>query len=322
MLSRVADNIYWMSRYLERAENTARLVNVHAHLLLDLPRKVALGWAPLINITGNARLFAELYTDDTERNVVRFLIGDSNNPGSIIASLRQARENVRTIRDFIPREAWEQINELFLATRSQLPTGLSTNRRYDYLRSIILGTEQIVGLLAGTMAHDDGYDFLRVGRHLERAEMTTRIVDVSSANLLPGQPEDLTPFENIQWMSVLKSMSGYQMYRRQTQGPVRRPDVLRFLFQDHQFPRAFYHCLGEVEMCLKRLPRHDAPLRHVVRLERMVAEAKPAKLSQQELHKFIDDLQLELATIHDHVAATYFVMTTPSDAGTERAASA
>ena len=307
MLSRVAENIYWMARYIERAENTARLINVTSNLVLDLPKRVSFEWRTLVDITGYSEPFEEHYTTADDRNVVKFLVGDVRNPGSIMRSLESARENARTIRDIIPREAWEQINHLSLRCKSNLQLGLSRQGRYDYLRWTILGAQTITGMLAGTMTHDAGYDFLRMGRNLERADMTTRIIDVRSANLLAEQPMDLAPFENIQWMSVLKSLTAYQMYRRAIQVRVRRPDVLKFLLQNPHFPRALYHSLCEMEACLKNLPRNDKPLTAVKDLENGLLKADPAHLKQAELHAFIDDLQIDLAAIHDTIAATYFL---------------
>lgn len=306
MLSRVADHIYWMARYIERAEDVARLINVNGHLQLDLPRDVRTGWEPLIQITGGDDIYRERYEETDERSVVRFLIGDQNNPGSILSSVGAARENARTIRDIIPREAWEQVNELYLHVRGNLQSGLSKGRRFDYLKTVILGTQQITGLLAGTMLHDAGYDFLRMGRNLERADMTTRIVDVRSANLL-SDSGGFKPFENIQWMSVLKSLTAYQMYRRHMQVAVRRVDVLAFLLQNRQFPRSYYHCLGEVQACLESLPHNDTPLRTVLQLQRVVSEADPKVLSQSDLHAFIDDLQLGLANLHSQIVDSYFL---------------
>ncbi|HSJ48080.1 MAG TPA: alpha-E domain-containing protein [Gammaproteobacteria bacterium] len=306
MLSRVAETIYWMARYIERAENTARLINVNGHLLLDLPRRVRLGWAPLIDITGSDELFYSRYEEADERHVVRFLVTDTINSGSILGSLHLARENARTIRDIIPREAWEQINHLYLQTRENTASSQGRRRREEYLRQVILGAQTITGMLAGTMTHDAGYDFLRMGRNLERADMTTRIIDVRSASLLPGLSEELTPFENIQWMSVLKSLTAYQMYRREMRLRVRRPDVLAFLLQERRFPRAFYHTLCEVENCLASLPHNEKPLESLARLQKKVLNAKPQKLHQEELHKFIDQLQLGLARLHNQIAATYF----------------
>ena len=129
MLSRVAEHLYWMSRYLERAESTARLISAHGSVALDLPKHARPGWASIISITGNDPLFYENYPDPGEKHVISFMLVDERNPGSIISSIRYARENARTIRDIIPREAWEQINSLYLSTRDALPGGLAPMRR-------------------------------------------------------------------------------------------------------------------------------------------------------------------------------------------------
>jgi len=307
MLSRAAESLYWMARYLERAENTARLINVNTNLLLDLPRTVQPGWAPLVELIGGNELFYRDYTDVDERSVVKFLIGDTNNPGSILSALQMARENARTVRDFVPREAWEHVNELHMYAKGHLVSGLGQRRRFEYLREIINGVQHITGLLAGTMLHDHGYDFLRMGRNLERSDMSVRIIDVRTANLLPDATEELTPFENIQWMSVLRSLSGYQMYRRAMQVRVRRREVLQFLFHNEQFPRAVRHALGEVESCLGNLPRNKKALARLNTLKKHLASGRPEDLDQQALHQFIDDLELELIGLHDAISATYFL---------------
>lgn len=306
MLSRVANNVYWMARYIERAENTARLINVNTHLLLDLPKRVRLGWEPIVDITSSRNDFYSQNEAADERSVVRFMVIDSKNPGSIMSSLGMARENARTIRDIIPREAWEQVNELFLKAKGNAQSVMTHRHRYDYLRSIILGAQTITGLLAGTMTHDEGYDFLRMGRNLERADMTTRIIDVRSASLLPEMAEDLSPFENLQWMSVLKSLTAYQMYRREMRLRIRRPDVLKFLLQEERFPRAFHHTLCEVENCLNDLPHNEKPLQLVHKLMGKLVRAKPQQLKQEKLHDFIDVLQLGLIKVHESINETYF----------------
>lgn len=306
MLSRVANDIYWMARYIERAENTARLINVNTHLLLDLPKRVRLGWEPIVDITSSRDDFYGRHEEADEHSVVHFMVTDMKNPGSILSSLAMARANARTIRDIIPREAWEQINELYLKAKTTAHSVLTHRHRYDYLRSIILGAQTITGLLAGTMTHDEGYGFLRMGRNLERADMTTRIIDVRSATLLPDMVDDLTPFENLQWMSVLKSLTAYQMYRRGMRLRIRRPDVLKFLLQERRFPRAFYHTLCEVEGCLNDLPHNEKPLQLLNALQRKLLRAKPQELRQEKLHDFIDELQLGLIGINNSINDTYF----------------
>lgn len=160
------------------------------------------------------------------------------------------------------------------------------------------------------MTHHFGYDFLRTGRNLERSDMTSRIIDTRSANLLPEQSEELRPFDNIQWVSVLKSLSAYQMYRRQVRLRVQRPDVLKFLFQDRLFPRAFLHSVYEVENCLQNLPRNGAPAEVLARLKYAIVNATPERLTQAELHIFIDALQLGLADLDASITSTYFSVET------------
>jgi uncharacterized alpha-E superfamily protein len=306
MLSRVAENIYWMGRYLERAEDAARLVSVNTNLLLDLPRGIAPGWEPLIVISGADQVFREQHTECTERRALRFLIGDEKNPSSILSSLHAARENCRTVRDIVPRESWEDISEVFFYAKENLQAGLTKRGRHEYLRQIVRGCQTIVGSLAGTMSHDKGFAFLRLGRFTERADMTTRIVDVRTADLLPEDAPELGPFDNIQWMSVLKSLTGYQMYRRNMQVRVRRSAVLRFLFQNVAFPRSVMHSLVQAETIAGGLGHNDSVLRVLGRLKRLVQGTDVAALSQQQLHQFVDDLQLGLIELHDELVGSYF----------------
>jgi uncharacterized alpha-E superfamily protein len=306
MLSRVAETMYWLGRQVERAENAARVVAVNANLLLDLPKGIAPGWRPLVDITGANTLFEEHYKDYDECHVVRFLLGDERNPGAVLSALAGARENCRTIRDIVPREGWEQINELYLYARDGLPKGLTKGGRHAYLSRVILGCQTISGLLSGTLLHDQGYDFIRLGRHLERADMTTRIVDVRSASLLPAETTELRPYATIQWVSVLRSMSAYQMYRRSEQVRVQRGPVLRFLFKSAAFPRAVNHCCERMRASLERLPRNEAALRVAGRLSRKLLGTEVQRLTQTELHRFVDELQLDIGDLHDEIARTWF----------------
>ena len=319
MLSRVAENLYWLGRYVERAENAARIVTVNANLLLDLPGGLAPGWQPLIAITGSEDTYCAKYPDYDEHNVVSFLVGDLDYPNSILACLNYARENARTIRDIVPREAWERINELFLFAQGHLQSGLSKRGRFAYLREIIQGSQTITGMLAGTMNHDAGYEFLCIGQMLERGDMTTRIIDVRSATLLPEMASELIPYENIQWTSVLKSLTAYQMYRQKMQVRVRREDALRFLFQNEDFPRSFYYCVSSVESSVRELPRNDSVRRTLTRLKRNARSADVATLARDhvQLHDFIDRLQIDLGRVHSAVADTYFL---PAQSGSGPAA--
>jgi len=307
MLSRVAEQLYWFARYIERAEDMARMINVHTNLVLDMPRHHEFGWDSLLEITGDDERFNELYEEADERSVIRFLVSDKSNPNSIQSCLFFARENLRTTRDIIPREAWELVNDMNLFLKNNLSSGLSRRRRWGFMKNVIGGAHQITGLLASTMNHDAGYDFLRMGRNLERADMTTRIVDVRSADLLL-QHDVLTPYENIQWMSVLKSLTAYQMYRQHVKMRVRGPEVLKFLLQTDEFPRSCSHCLQQVQLCLETMPDNDLLLRHILSMRRNIKDANMDKYAEADsgLHEYIDHLQTQLGELHNAITARYF----------------
>lgn len=306
MLSRVAQRIYWMARYLERAENTARLINVNTHLLLDLPKGSTLGWAPLTEIMGSNDLFDELYTDASERNIIKFLSADLKNPSSITSCIYFARENARTIRDIIPVESWEAINELYDCVKEKLPNSLARKNRFPLLRNVIEQVQMVSGIQAGTMLRGNGYHFLKLGRYLERADMTSRILDVRSENLLEQETGDLPPFEHIQWVSVLNSLSAYQSYRQQVRGVIRSSSVLQFLLRNHQFPRSFAHCMGEAKHCLNNLPHSHHIQKHVTRIIEQLDSLDMSKIKDESLYILIDQLQVELATLDNEISEIYF----------------
>ncbi len=307
MLSRVAENIYWMARHIERAENMARLIKVNTFLLLDLPKKVALGWTPLLAITGASELFYKRYKEPGERQVTKFLMVDETNPGAILPALRAARENGRTIRDIIPREAWELINELYLQSRDNINQALTKNGRHIYLNQIISSSQTLSGLLSGTMNHDAGYQFLCVGRSMERADMTTRIIDVRSADMLPKQTEESITYENIQWMGVLKSLTAYQMYRRSMQVRIHRGTVLRFLFQNQEFPRSVLHCVREVERGVNQIGSDRFTLQILERAKTSLLDTEVTSLDAKALHSYVDSVQLDLINLHNALAKAYFL---------------
>ncbi|MCB1787802.1 MAG: alpha-E domain-containing protein [Gammaproteobacteria bacterium] len=306
MLSRVAENIYWLSRYVERAENTARLVRVNSHLVLDTPSGIMPGWEPLVAITGLYDAFHSVEREPNERNVVRFLIGDVNNPASIISSLAAARENCRTVRDVLPRSSWEKLNELYLFAKENIQSGLTKRGRDTFLDGIITGSQQITGLLGSVMYRDDAWHFARIGRNLERADMSTRIIDVRSTDLFPDDLIESRSLDTLQWISVLRSLSGYQTYRRQVAIRVGRSDVLNFLFHNPLFPRSFLHCVDAVDESVERLDNAEAVLRDVRAVKRQLKLTNVAEMTQASLHEFIDELQIGIMRLHKTLAKSYF----------------
>jgi len=203
-------------------------------------------------------------------------------------------------------KVWETINGTYLYAKEQSAQALNKRNRYGFLKEIIAQCQTLTGTLSGTMNHDAGYVFLRIGRYLERADMTSRIVDIRSANLLPDVTQAAATYENLQWMSVLSSLTGYQMYRREMQLRVQRTEVLRFLFQSTVFPRSLSFCINAVQSAMGFLPHHDKAQLVAHRVKRQLDNAQIDRLKQAELQMFIDQLQIGFAQAHDELQLTYF----------------
>ncbi|MGI9249940.1 MAG: alpha-E domain-containing protein [Pseudohongiellaceae bacterium] len=326
MLSRVAERIYWQSRYIERAESTARLLGEYSTLLLDMPQHTNLGWHTLVEITGTHKQFNASGRQAMERNIMRFLLVEENGV-SLLSMLAMTRESARTTREIMPREAFEQINNLYHYAEDELGKAVTRGPRHERLAEIISGCQRLTGLLAGSMSHNDVYRFVRMGRNLERADMTTRIVDVGSGNLLGGKrrqqkqkqqqqrdklkdtPASGTePFENILWMSVLHSTSGYQMYRQYVKDRVNAEDVVIFLLQDPEFPRSLAHTIVKMEQMMERLSKSEQALVQVRKILRLLKQAKIETLLHGDgLFQFIDELQVQIGVLHERIAATWFL---------------
>lgn len=304
MLSRVAERMYWLGRYVERIENTARLINVNTNLVLDLP-KVKYIWGSLISITGYEEQFLDRFTISDEKNVIKFLLQDDS--CSIMSCIKMARENARTTREILPNEAWEKINSLYYMMEKDAATAYKREGRHRMLQNIAEKCQELRGYLSGSMSMDEGYNFMSIGAELERADMTTRILDVGCLNLLNPEHSEIQEQETILWMSVLQSLTALQMYRQHVDDRINGEDVAEFLLKDEKFPRAVAQCLTDVNVSFTLLPNHDEPLRSVTRAQRSVSNADVAKILEDgQLHDFIDDVQADLADIHTQLAATWF----------------
>lgn len=311
MLSRVAERLYWMARYLERAENAARIIGVYDSLLLDLPRATGLGWRAILPVFGDRSLPSGVAADASDEAILRYLLDDPANPASLLSSLALVRENARTTRDVMPSEAWRAVNELTLHARARLPAAVLQQGRDQVLRDIVARCQHITGMLAGTMSHGDGWQFMRLGRNLERADMTTRTIDLGASLLLAGR-EELGSFDNTLWMAVLRSLSGYQMYRQYVRRRICHSDVIGFLLNDPLFPRALAHCLAETGAALQALPRSAAPAAQHEMLGRQVAAVRVDTLDAARLNRLMDELQLGLARLHGAIRVTWFAPETGS----------
>jgi len=308
MLSKVAERVYWAARYLERVESTARMVSIYDTLLFDLPRQINLGWYNLIVINSLEESFHERYSVQDERNVVKFLIGDDTNPGSIVSSLTAIRENIRTTRDVIPGDTWELVNELTQYVQENLNQGINRRHRHEFLDSIIRACQQIMGLWQVSMPRDKAWEILRLGQNIERADMTTRNLDAAVATIAQVEDDDfaVNAHQTI-WGNLLRSLSADQPYRRAMRASVKGPLVSRFLMQDAQFPRSLRFCLDDMVAASQALPRSETVIGDIQRLHKTVMARAEDTEPGPELRDVLNDLQIALQYLHFTISSTWFL---------------
>lgn len=307
MLARDAENLYWMARYLGRAENTARLILSTTEILLDLPNGASLGWGSLLQIAGIDRMYKKHYADAKESDVMHFLIADERNPSSILSSVKYARENTRTLRELLPEELWERINGLYLYISNNLELAARDRRnKYLFLQSVINQRHSIVGMIASSMEHDLAYHFIQIGTYVERADMTSRIMDINYAITLPtgADPHEVT--RQTLWVGILKALSAFLAYRRLQNVNVNMIGVTDFLFHESRFPRSVIHCLNEIEATMHHLPHRENSMGAVKAAQLHVLSKETQGMDIERLHQMIDIAQQHLGNINLALAKDYF----------------
>jgi uncharacterized alpha-E superfamily protein len=313
MLSRVADSLYWMSRYIERAENVARFIDVNVHLTLDLPMGAVEQWDPLVATTGDHEMFVERYGAATRENTIQFLAFDPGNPNSIVSSVRAARENARSVRQFITAEMWEHVNKFYMMVTSSTAPLRAVESPHDFFVDIMMASQLFIGITDATMSHGEGWNFCRMGRMLERADKTSRILDVKYFMLLPSVGYVNTPYDDILWGAVLRSISAFEMYRKKHQ-QISPERVVDFLVLDREFPRAIHHCAIEAEESLRAISgTPGGTFRNLAeqRLGRVRAELNYLQVEEiirAGLHEFFDNLQDKLNAAGQAIFDTFFAL--------------
>jgi len=315
MLSRTAESIFWMCRYIERSENIARVVNVNWHLTLD-DDSAEPQWQPLVSITADEEYFNAKYGIATQANVLEFLAFDTEYPNSIICCLRQARENARTVREIIPTDLWEQVNTFHQHVEYMAKDPRRIEKPRAFLETVIKESNEFIGRTLTTMIHDDAWYFCRAGRMLERADKTSRIIDVKYFYLLPSVDDVGTQVDSIQWAALLRSASALQAYR-QTYGQVRPINVTHMLLLDHVFPRSVRYCVDSLSQSLHKVS--GSPLgvytthseRYCDQLRSQLACAEADEVVLQGVHEFVDSMQIKLNRIGIAIAEDFFGYVSP-----------
>jgi uncharacterized alpha-E superfamily protein len=317
LLSRVADALYWTGRYMERAESVARFIGVNLSLQLDLPLDPAQQWQPLIDTSGDAKVFKERYGAATQESVIAFLAYDTENPNSIYSCLTSARENARSMRETISSEMWEQVNSMYLQLQPQRKA-LHPERLPEVFHGIRLGAHMFQGITDATMTHNEAWHFVRLGRKLERADKTSRILDVKYFMLLPSVRDVGTPYDDIQWSAVLRSVSAFEMYRKKY-GRILPRDIVEFLVLDREFPRSVHYCIRSADESLHAITgapmgSYKYPSEQYMGLLRSELDFKSVdSIIRQGLHEYLDALQVKMNTI-DRSISNDFVARVLDDA--------
>lgn len=312
MLSRVADSIYWLNRYIERAENVARFVDVNLNLMLDLPAGMPQQWQPLVSVTGDIDLFNSFYDEANIENVIKFLMFDRNNPNSIISCLAIARENARSIREVISSEMWEEVNSFYLMIKEASNT-TSLSALPKVFSQVKMASHRFAGVMDSTMSHNEGWHFGQMGRLLERADKTTRILDVKYFLLLPSAEWVGTPLDRIQWIALLKSASAYEMYRK-CEHRITPTSVANFLILDRVFPRSIYFCLWKAKQCLHEITQTpsgtwcNSAERSLGQLCSNLGYLTIDDIIHSGLHEFLNQMQDSINQVGNDIYTTFITL--------------
>lgn len=312
MLSRVADSIYWMSRYVERAENVARFLDVTYNMALDLPPGSGEQWGALVSASGDNEDFKKRYGAPTRDNVAHFLLFDRENPNSILSCVATARENARGIREVISSEMWEQLNAFYIATRDSQVEGLPKSPS-EFFQFVKNSSHLFLGITIATFSQGEAWHFARLGRVLERADKTSRILDVKYFTLLPNIQDEGMSIDDLQWSAVLRSVSGFEMYRKRYRG-VTPKRVVEYLVLDQEFPRAIMHCVQVVDRSLHAISgsaentySNDAEKR-IGQLRSELAYTDVNEIIAIGMHEFLDSIQTKLNEVGRGIHESFIAM--------------
>jgi len=312
VLSRSAEAVYWMSRYAERAEDVARFLDVSLQVMLDLPDARGKNpWEAVVAATGDEGAFAERYGGATRDSVVRHLTVDPGSPNSILSCLRLARENARSIREAISSEMWEQINKWYLLVRDFAANPAVIDDPHELLAAVKEASHLFVGVTYLTMTHGEAWHFGRLGRVLERADQTSRIVDAKEALIHARPPDAGGTLDGIDLSALLRSVSALEMYRKR-HGRIDHSRVIEFLVLDKWFPRSIRHCLEKGQESLRAITgaSSEAPSTRPERLlGRLAAEYEYAvvdEILEAGLHEHLDQLQSKLNDVGSAIFDTFF----------------
>ncbi|BCX46228.1 alpha-helical domain with a conserved Er motif [Haloferula helveola] len=316
MLSRVANSLYWMVRYIERADNLARLIEVNEQLVLDLGKidreTLAALWRPVIASTGDEELFDEAHPDGQQSEAIHFLTVDRENPNSIASCVALARENARMVRDQLAEALWEELNGLYLFVNSDEGAWKLANDAAGYYEQIRRATHSFHGIAAATTLRGEAWDFMDLGRHLERADKTTRFLDITT--FLERRIDEFGLTVDEHWLAILRSCGGLGAFRMKYRAKFKPRNIAEFLILSSDFPRSVRFCVDRVDQSLHAIsgtPRggfsDDAEIKSGQLLSAL-AYASIDDVLDGGLHVYLDSLQTRLNDIGEEIFRTYVLL--------------
>lgn len=307
MLARSVEYIIWMGRYLERLDDTARLVNATSHLLIDSHKDTEFGWPVLLDVMGldslavlQAAGIPELSKGQLaaiEAAVMHHLLSDPSSPVSLLSTCSQLKYNARCLRPLLPRDMWEAVNKLDIFVKQQCQPPLGRRQRYQLMTAISEACQMVIGTLDSVMLRGDAFDLFTIGRHLERADMVTRIMDVMVLQTL--QPTQLKR-PRFRWISILNALGGVESYHSYlaTNPAGANADAIDYLLGFADFPRSVSYCLNRIQASAKNLPVNIAMQQQLHQLQHLLQSQALTELSTEQLHELIDQIQTDLVLLH------------------------
>jgi len=310
MLGRAANGIFWMFRYIERVENTARLLETGHRLALTRGQSSAVDeWRSILVTTGQNAAFQEQVGDYTGDAVTNFILRQRDNPASVLNIMEQARSNARAFRSMITREVWESVNESWLTFKDLTARPVTERQLGDVLTTVRNNVLGVRGAMEGSMLRNEIFNFARLGTFIERGENTARILDVKYYVLLPSISPVGSSLDNVQWEAVLRSVAGMRAYRWLNAGRMDARGIAEFLILDRRFPRSLSFCYNRLWSNLASLAREhgeEMESHHVLRdAEAKLSQTTIEEIIDQGLHEFIQDYIDGIHQLGDTIAADY-----------------
>jgi uncharacterized alpha-E superfamily protein len=299
-----------MARYMERAENLARILDVHETFSRD--SRGAKNWMSIVQLNADEKRFLSRYESATAQNVVNFYVLDTQNPTSIVSAIRSARENARTLRPLISTEMWTQINVFYNKLLSLGPSDIAPHNLTRLCNMVKEACQAHTGITEGTFYRDQGWYFYQLGKYLERADQTTRLLDIKYHTLLPLADGVGSPLDVSQWNAVLRSAAGYHAFRRVYPRGMTTSAVAGFMLYNESFPRSVTTCVRQIDGLLVRLKSRyilkggSKAMERVDEIQAALHSRSIEEVIKIGLHEYLDWLQLHLNDVTQEISNAFF----------------